>query len=156
MPSFWEKVSVNGIEMDVYVSVPDGSGPFPAVVVAQHASGVDKFIQDMADKLSAAGYAAVAPDLFHRITDKMVESTGKTKRDQLAAVLYHMVESCAHISVLLSPVTPEACAKIQNQLRLPELAEKTIPELAWGLIPAGHEIGKPKPVFPRIQIPTED
>ena len=84
MPSFWEKVQVNGTEMDVYASVPDGSGPFPAVVVAQHASGVDKFIQDMADKLAVAGYAAVAPDLFHRITDEMVESTGKSKRDQLS------------------------------------------------------------------------
>ena len=84
MPSFWEKVPVNGAEMDVYVSVPDGSGPFPAVVVAQHASGVDKFIQDMADKLAGEGYAAVAPDLFHRITDEMVESTGKSKRDQLS------------------------------------------------------------------------
>ena len=83
MPPFWEKLRVSGAEMDVYVSVPDGPGPFPAVVVAQHASGVDKFIQDTADKLAAAGYAAVAPDLFHRITDAMVESTGKTKRDQL-------------------------------------------------------------------------
>ncbi|MDA0264328.1 MAG: dienelactone hydrolase family protein [Chloroflexi bacterium] len=83
MPSFWEKLQVNGSEMDVYASVPEGTGPFPAVVVAQHASGVDKFIQDMADKLAGAGYAAVAPDLFHRITDEMVESTGKTKRDQL-------------------------------------------------------------------------
>ena len=84
MPSYWEKVPVNGAEMDLYVSVPDGDGPFPAVVVAQHASGVDKFIQDMADKLAGEGYAAVAPDLFHRITDEMVESTGKSKRDQLS------------------------------------------------------------------------
>lgn len=84
MPSFWEKIEVDGAEMDVYASVPDGSGPFPAVVVAQHASGVDKFIQDMADKLASAGYATVAPDLFHRITDEMVESTGKSKRDQLS------------------------------------------------------------------------
>ena len=84
MPSFWEKVPVNGAEMDLYVSVPDGSGPFPAVVVAQHASGVDKFIQDITDKLAASGYAAAAPDLFHRITDEMVESTGKSKRDQLS------------------------------------------------------------------------
>ena len=84
MPSSWEKVPVNGAEMDVYVSVPDGSGPFPAVVVAQHASGVDRFIQDMADKLAGEGYAAVAPDLFHRITEDMVASTGKSKRDQLS------------------------------------------------------------------------
>lgn len=76
----------------------------------------------------------------------------ESRHDQLAAVLYHMVESCAHISVLLSPVTPEASAKIQNQLRLPALSETTIPQLQWGLVPDGHEIGKPKPVFPRIQI----
>ena len=84
MSSSWEKVQVNGAEMDVYASFPDGSGPFPAVLVAQHAPGVDKFIQDIADKLAGAGYAAVAPDLFHRITDEMVENTGKSKRDQLS------------------------------------------------------------------------
>jgi len=84
MPSFWEKVSVNGAGMDIYASIPEGDGPFPAVVVAQHASGVDKFMQGMADKLAVAGYAAVAPNLFHRITDEMVESTGKSKRDQLS------------------------------------------------------------------------
>ncbi len=84
MPSFWEKLQVSGAGMDIYASVPDGSGPFPAVVVAQHASGVDQFIQDIAGKLADAGYAAVAPDLFHRITDEMVASTGKSKRDQLS------------------------------------------------------------------------
>ena len=35
MSSFWEKVNVNGADMDIYASVPDGDGPFPAVVVAQ-------------------------------------------------------------------------------------------------------------------------
>ena len=34
MPSFWEKVEVDGLEMDLYASVPSGSGPFPAIVVA--------------------------------------------------------------------------------------------------------------------------
>ena len=76
MPSFWEKVQVNGADMDVYVSVPDGSGPFPAIVVAQHATGVDKFIQDVVGKLAKAGYAAVAPDLFHRITDEWWRGPG--------------------------------------------------------------------------------
>ena len=75
----------------------------------------------------------------------------ESKRSQLSTVLYHMAESCAHISILLSPVTPEACAKIQSQLRL-DLAEKQLDDLAWGIIPAGHETGKPKPVFPRIQL----
>ncbi|NQW21987.1 MAG: dienelactone hydrolase family protein [SAR202 cluster bacterium] len=83
MPSFTDKITVNGAEMDIYASVPEGSGPFPAVLIAHHITGVDKFIHDMADKLAAAGYAAVAPDLFHRITDEMVASNGGTKRDLL-------------------------------------------------------------------------
>lgn len=72
MPSFWEKLQVDGQEMDLYASVPRGSGPFPAVVVSQHGGGVDQFIQTICDRLAEAGYAAVAPKLFHRITDEML------------------------------------------------------------------------------------
>ena len=73
MASFWETISVNGQEMDMYASVPSSSAgfsaPFPAVLVAQHATGVDAFIQDICDRLAAQGYAAVAPNLYHRVTD---------------------------------------------------------------------------------------
>ena len=60
--------------MEVYASVPSGQGqgPFPAVIVSQHGGGVDKFIQEMADRLAEAGYAAVAPNLFHRYSDEML------------------------------------------------------------------------------------
>ena len=74
MASFWETVQVDGQDMDVYASVPSGQGqgPFPAVIVSQHGGGVDKFIQEMADRLAEAGYAAVAPNLFHRYTSEML------------------------------------------------------------------------------------
>lgn len=72
MPSFWEKLQVDEQEMDLYASVPSGSGPFPAVVVSQHGGGVDQFIQTICDRLAEVGYAAVAPSLFHRITDEML------------------------------------------------------------------------------------
>jgi carboxymethylenebutenolidase len=71
MPSFWEKLQVEGQDLPVYSSVPDGTGPFPAVVIAHPASGVAEFTQDIADRLAAAGFAAAAPDLFHRVTEKM-------------------------------------------------------------------------------------
>jgi carboxymethylenebutenolidase len=58
--------------MDIYHSVPEGAGLFPAVVVSHHGGGIDRFIQEIADKLAAEGYAAVAPDLFHRITEGML------------------------------------------------------------------------------------
>ena len=69
MPSFWEKVQVDGQDMDMYASVPSGSGPFAAIVVSQHGGGVDRFIQTICDRFAEAGYAAVAPNLFHRIPD---------------------------------------------------------------------------------------
>ena len=68
MPSFWERIAVGNLDMDVYASVPAGGGPFPAVVVSQHGGGVDQFVRDMADRLAQAGFAAVAPNLFHRFT----------------------------------------------------------------------------------------
>ncbi len=74
MPSFWEKVEVEGREMDLYASVPSGAGPFPAVVVAHPASGVGEFTQSIADRLAAEGYAAVAPNRFHRVTEEMLAS----------------------------------------------------------------------------------
>lgn len=74
MPSFWEKVSVNGADMDLYASVPSGSGPFAAVVVSQHGGGVDRFIQTICDRLAEAGYAAVAPNLYHRIPESTLNA----------------------------------------------------------------------------------
>ena len=72
MPSFWENLQVDGQDMAVYSSVPSGSGPFPAVVIAHPASGVAEFTQSIADRLAEAGYAAAAPDLFHRVTEEMM------------------------------------------------------------------------------------
>jgi methionyl-tRNA synthetase len=67
-------------------------------------------------------------------------------------VLYHFAESVAHCAVLLSPVLPEAAAKLAAQLRRDDLLTLKLDDLKWGLLADGHEIGKPKPVFPRIVI----
>ncbi|MDP0492535.1 MAG: methionine--tRNA ligase [Verrucomicrobiota bacterium JB023] len=74
----------------------------------------------------------------------------ETKRDQLAAVLYHLCESCAQVSVLLSPFVPEASAKMQTQLKA-DLSGLKLNDLSWGLLKPGHETGKNKPVFPRLE-----
>jgi methionyl-tRNA synthetase len=74
------------------------------------------------------------------------------QKDRLATVLHHLAESVAHCAVLLSPILPEASKKLAAQLQLPDLTTTCLGQLAWGMIPDGHTIGKPKPVFPRIQI----
>ena len=72
MPSFWENIQVDGQDMDMYASVPSGSGPFSAIVVSQHGGGVDRFIQTICDRFAEAGFAAVAPNLYHRIPDEVL------------------------------------------------------------------------------------
>jgi carboxymethylenebutenolidase len=69
--------------MGIYLGMPQGTGPFPAVVVAQAAGGVDEFIQTIVDRLAGEGYAAVAPDLYHRTTVEIEKATGKTRRQLL-------------------------------------------------------------------------
>jgi carboxymethylenebutenolidase len=51
--------------MRCYVAVPDG-GPAPAIIIAQHAGGVDDFVRGMADRFAEAGFVGVSPDLYHR------------------------------------------------------------------------------------------
>lgn len=54
----------NGIDAQGYLAVPDtGSGP--GVIVVQEWWGLDSGIKEMADRLAAAGFVALAPDLYH-------------------------------------------------------------------------------------------
>ena len=79
----------------------------------------------------------------------------ESKLPRVGEVLSHTAESCAHLAVLLRPILPEASDKIFGQLRKEELSDLKLADLAWGLLPAGHQTGKPKPVFPRIDIKKE-
>ncbi len=62
----WESTQVAGKTMQVYLGVPDSPGAHPGVVVAHHGPGLDGPIQDTVHRLVREGYAAAAPDLFHR------------------------------------------------------------------------------------------
>ena len=73
MPSFTDKLTVGGSEMDMYAALPKGSGPYPAVVIAFHVGGLDDFDRKMADQLAEAGYVAVVPDLFHRFSKEVMD-----------------------------------------------------------------------------------
>ncbi len=84
-----------------------------------------------------------------------------TKGDVLDAVLYALAESLRIIAILISPVTPKAAHGIFNQLNWkmePELSGKearfSVADAEWGMLPDGHVVGRPTPLFPRIEITT--
>ncbi|MGY3089458.1 carboxymethylenebutenolidase [Hymenobacter sp. UYAg731] len=56
----------DGTEMRAYTAFPNGTGPVPGIILLQEAFGVNHHIRSVADRLAAAGYAVVAPELFHR------------------------------------------------------------------------------------------
>lgn len=70
---------------------------------------------------------------------------------RLDSVLYHLAEALAHVSILLSPIMPEACKKLQAQLGWTPAECFQVKDLAWGLLAEGHQLGQPVPLFPRIE-----
>src|SRR5919106_5633887 len=62
----WEITQVDGQPMRVYVDAPAGRATAPGVVVIMHGPGLDRFVEDRVENLASQGYAAAAPDLYHR------------------------------------------------------------------------------------------
>jgi carboxymethylenebutenolidase len=54
----------NGIDASGYLALP-ATGSGPGVLVIQEWWGLDWGIKEMADRLAAAGFVALAPDLYH-------------------------------------------------------------------------------------------
>ncbi len=50
--------------LSAYLARPTGSGPWPAVVLVHEAFGLDDVMRRQADRLAAAGYLTIAPNLF--------------------------------------------------------------------------------------------
>ena len=52
-------------DVNAHLAVPPvGAGPWPGVVVLHEAFGLNDDIRQQADRLAAAGYLALAPDLY--------------------------------------------------------------------------------------------
>lgn len=48
-----------------YLARPEGSGPFPGVIVIHEAFGLNENIKDVARRFANEGYAALGVDLFY-------------------------------------------------------------------------------------------
>jgi methionyl-tRNA synthetase len=79
------------------------------------------------------------------------------EREHLDNVLYTLAESLRIIAILISPVLPKAAHGIFDQLNWKmELSGReerfSLADTEWGKLPDGHAVGKPVPLFPRIEL----
>jgi carboxymethylenebutenolidase len=59
--------------MGGHLAKPEGAGPWPAVVVAMEAFGLNRHIADVADRIAAEGYVTLAPDFYYREADGLAD-----------------------------------------------------------------------------------
>ncbi|MBA2339848.1 MAG: dienelactone hydrolase family protein [Pyrinomonadaceae bacterium] len=67
----------NGTGAQGYLSLPAGGGKAPGIIVIQEWWGLVSHIKDVADRFAAAGFVALAPDLYHGETTKSPDEAGK-------------------------------------------------------------------------------
>ena len=94
-------------------------------------------------------------------TNKYIDETSPwalakdpAKKQELANVMYNLVESLRVISVLISPFMPVTARKIWKQLNLSQRFEDVqLTDIAeWGGTPVNLHVGIPEQLFPRIEI----
>ncbi len=80
------------------------------------------------------------------------------KKQELANVMYNLLESLRLISVMVTPFMPVTGERIWKQLGLTQpFAEVQLTDIeTWGGTPAGIHVGQPEQLFPRIEVEKEE
>src|SRR5207244_1701333 len=86
--------------MRIYSKSPAGAAQAPGIVVIMHGPGLDKFIEDRVDDLARHGYAAAAPDLYHRQPEDGADMMTRIGRLRDTEILADADATIAHLRAL--------------------------------------------------------
>ena len=132
-------------------------GPDEQTVV-DAASDLRNSAQDAMESCDFGSYLDKVTDLINA-TNKYIEVTApfklakdESQAERLGCILYTCAESVRIILSHLSPVMPEMMGAGLSQLNWTAEPGRSITEIGqWGLLPAGLQVTKPQPLFPRKQ-----
>ena len=69
MPIIADSIITPDGSCPVTLATPDGSGPWPGIVMYPDAGGARPALRDMAQRLASLGYAVLLPDVYYRNGD---------------------------------------------------------------------------------------
>jgi methionyl-tRNA synthetase len=123
-------------------------------IVAQYVEKMDHYLVHLA--LETALGLATKCNAYIEAQAPWKLAKDPAQAGQLDEVLYHLAESLRLLSILIAPVLPEAARGMAAQL---SVAPDAL--LAAALDPAsaladGHVLGKPTPLFPRIEAEAKE
>ena len=105
---------------------------------------------------------ATSANLYIEMSKPWKLAKDPTQAEKLDAVLYTLAESLRIIAILIWPVLPDAAHGIFDQLswKMDEAGKDSRFRLEHAVfghkdhgLPDGHQLGKPVPLFPRIEVP---
>lgn len=105
------KFGANGRTFNGYLATPP-SGRGHGVLVIQEYWGLVGHIKSVADRLAAAGFVALAPDLYHGATAKSPDDAGKLMMALNIAEAATELRGAADYLVAASDVSPKRVASI--------------------------------------------
>jgi carboxymethylenebutenolidase len=86
--------------MRIYSRAPVDVAEAPGVVVIMHGPGLDKFVEDRVDALARHGYAAAAPDLYHRQPNDAADMMTRIGRLRDAEIIADADAAVAHLRAM--------------------------------------------------------
>lgn len=90
------------------------------------------------------------------VTMPWILAKDDSKKDVLNAVLYHLCEGLRIVSILISPVIPNASENMWNQLGLKNFKDIKLSDVKWGLLENKTKVNKTLPIFPRFEEEKEE
>ncbi len=100
MSGRWDPLTVDDSEMRCHVTLPDVKRPYPGVLICMHAPGVDGFIRGIGDRLAESGFAAIAPELYHRQTEPSDDPREQMARLRDDEIVRDLEAAMAHLRAL--------------------------------------------------------
>ena len=108
------------------------------------------------------GAANAVQELAHRAnlyideTEPFRMAKDPEKRDELAAVMYNLLEAIRIIALYMAPFMPNTSAEVFRRLGLDDVTAITDIKAAtaWSQLPAGNPVEKGDPLFPRLDEAT--